>query len=193
MPAVSAKQTLSVKRRKVSAESPDAKDSVDVGPVSESREEHLRRHDGGRNDCPRCRFYLFGAGWMRTYGSAKDPRTHDRIQFVWLQERPTRFQGQWALGCAFCAHAAVSTCSRQRRQTGRGQRSPRRLAKWSRHEVRPEHLQSEHIRKHALSGAHKLAEASFFAPDAPLAVLLQKTIEDEELLQGAVPTIAHFC
>ena len=66
---------------------------------------------------------------------------------------------------------------------------PRLLAKWSRHEVRHAHWQSEHIRVHAFSQAHKLAEARFFAPEAPFAVLLQKTVEDEELLQGAVPQL----
>ena len=115
---VSATETLSVKRRKVSAKSRDAKDSVDVGPVGESRQEHLRRHDGGRKDCARCRFDVFGPGWMRSYGSARDPRTSNQILFIWLQERPARFQGRWALGFAFCAHAAVSTCSRQGDSSG---------------------------------------------------------------------------
>ena len=164
--------------------------SVDIGLVSESKEEHLRRHDGGRKDCPRCRFYLFGPGWMRGYGSAPDPTTNHRKLFIWLQERPERFRGQWALGCTFCAHAAVRTCSGRQKRKAQG--SHRFQTKWARHEIRGATLQSEHIRKHSFSAAHKFAEAKFFAPDAPLAVLLQKTVEDEELLQGAVPRLAHF-
>ena len=164
MSALGATQTLSVKRRKVSAKSLDAKDSVCVGPVSESTQEHLRRHDGGRKGCARCRFYRLGPGWMRAYGSAEDPRTNDRTPFIWLQERPERFQGQWALGCAFCAHAAVSTCSRQGRQRkGRALPSLRYLGKWAFHEVRAAHLESKHIRQHASSQVHKLAAARFFA------------------------------
>ena len=31
-----------------------------VGPITESREAHLRRHSGGLRSCPRCRWYLFG-------------------------------------------------------------------------------------------------------------------------------------
>ncbi len=198
----------SAKRRKVSAKSPYTNKSfpaqtvravLDVGPVSESKEDHLRRHDGGRNDCPRCRFYVFGAGWMRAYGSVQDPRRSHGTLIVWMQERPQRFQGQWAVGCAFCAHAAVSakTTARvkgrgQGRRTGRAQKSPRLLAKWSRHEVRCAHLQSEHIRKHAFSKGHKLAAAGFFAPEAPLVVLLQKNVEDDELLQGAVPQLVDW-
>ena len=138
-----------IKRRKVSAKWPDTGETVDVGLVSESRQEHLRRHDGGRNDCPRCRFYLFGAGWCRTYGSTKDPRTNDRSLVVWIQERPQRLQGKWALGCAFCAWAAVRNCARRGRKTGRAQASSRLCAKWSRHETRCATLQAEQVRQHA--------------------------------------------
>ena len=181
---------LPAKRRKVSAaKSLDTEDSVDVGPASESREQHLRRHNVGRTDCPRCRFYSFGAGWKNAYGAEKDPTTNCRRLYVWVQERPARFPGQWAVGCFFCNNAVVSARCRKGARTGRAQASPRLCAKWSRHEIRPASLQSEHFRKHAFSQAHKCATAMYFAPDAPLVLLLQKTVEDEQLLQGAVPQL----
>ena len=71
--------------------------------------------------------------------------------------------GRW--GCAFCAHAAVRTCSGRQKRKAQG--SHRFQTKWARHEIRGAALQSEHIRKHSFSAAHKFAEA-FFAPDAPL-------------------------
>ena len=39
-----------------------------LGVAGESRETHLRRHDGGRRDCGRCRFYMWGAAWAKAYG-----------------------------------------------------------------------------------------------------------------------------
>ena len=189
----------------------DTEALLDVGPANESKEEHMNRHDGGDNGCARCRFYAFGAGWMRAYGSVQDPRTSQRTMVVWVQERPPRFGGQWGIGCAFCAHhlrnakTNAQPPGRERKSqapprhrsngslvTGRAQASPRLLAKWARHDVRCAYLQSEHIRKHAFSQAHKLATERFFAPETPLVVLLQKTVEDEKLLEGAVPQLEDW-
>ena len=45
---------------------PDDMESCSIGrlrelvPVSESKEQHLTRHGGGRKVCPRCRFYVHG-------------------------------------------------------------------------------------------------------------------------------------
>ena len=72
-----------------------------VGSVSETREEHLKRHDGGRRTCPRCRFYLHGATWCAAYGTSSVRVGAHRS--VWLSERPPRWGGIWSLGCAFCA------------------------------------------------------------------------------------------
>ena len=68
-----------------------------VGPSSETREAHLRRHAGGRRTCPRCRYYTHGAAWTATYGSCLAP-TGPRRRIVWLAERPARQGGAWALG-----------------------------------------------------------------------------------------------
>ena len=171
-----------------------AEHSVDVGPVSESRQEHLRRHDGGRDDCPRCRFYLLGEGWIRAYGSTQDPRTNDRTPFIWLQERPQRFQGQWALGCAFCAHdtrtETRTPCGYKRRRGKDREVIKYAFSKFSRYESKGQgNHQGHHIRKHALISAHTRAVARFFASELPLTVLLPKNVEEEELLQGAVPQL----
>ena len=81
-----------------------------VGECTESREQHLQRHKGGKATCPRCRFYLFGDAWVSQHGSFVDSRRRDssqpeeaRTRIVWLQERPARWGGVWALGCSLCA------------------------------------------------------------------------------------------
>ena len=216
------------KRRRVSAASVEAPraggvdgddqgSTLDVGPASESREEHLRRHEGGRRDCPRCRFYVLGADWMRNYGGAQDPRTSHPTKVIWLQERPPRYGGGWGLGCVFCASAAclqrdtpvaqphrhnvksaidvdAAHCQGEHKRTtpSKSHAGPRFHTKWARHEISYSHLQSEHIRKHSFSQAHKLSTARYFAPDVPVKVLLQRTQEDEELLQGAVPQLEDY-
>ena len=48
-----------------------------MGPASESRPEHLLRHEGGLKPCPRCRYYLFSDTWMATYGSFESGRCLD--------------------------------------------------------------------------------------------------------------------
>ena len=69
-------------------------------------------HEGGVPGCARCRFYTFGAGWIRSHGTVQDPRKSERTMLVWVQERPARFGGQWGLGCFFCAQAALGAQSR---------------------------------------------------------------------------------
>ena len=50
------------KRRKTDMEEMVEK----VGPVSETRQQHLARHGGGsgRSDCPHCVWYRDGPTWM---------------------------------------------------------------------------------------------------------------------------------
>ena len=43
-----------------------------VGPVTESREQHLRRHKNGMKSCPRCRYYSRLDTWTRSYGHVKE-------------------------------------------------------------------------------------------------------------------------
>ena len=66
-----------------------------VGPCTETREEHLTRHEGGRRTCPRCRHYMFGDSWTATYGSFPG---QGRDREVWLAERPARWGGSWGVG-----------------------------------------------------------------------------------------------
>jgi hypothetical protein len=42
-----------------------------VGPVSESRSQHMIRHGGVLRSFPRCRFYTFGNRWLATHGSVQ--------------------------------------------------------------------------------------------------------------------------
>ena len=48
------------------------------------------------------------------------------------------------------------------------------------------------MKKHVITQAHRMATISFFdhkAQEVPLTVLLPKSVEEEELLQGAVPEV----
>ena len=166
-----------------------------LGSVDESREEHLKRCQQPR--CPRCRFYNFGPNWQATYGSITED-AEPRSKTIWLSERPSRWKGVWALGCTLCAEAlrkqqlaAEESSKRQqdgmeaegssKKKTGRGN------CKWARFEVRPANLQAEHVKQHACSDYHKLAEHAFLRPDVPMRLYLQKDHSDDKLLHGAVP------
>lgn len=155
-----------------------------VGMVSETKEEHLKRHGGGRRTCPRCRFYLHGDRWLAAYGTSVVRVGGQRP--VWLSERPPRWGGAWSLGCTFCADLLA------RKQldgvASAGAAPPRRLgSRWARYEVRDKVIQAEHIKQHGHCEHHKLAERAFTRPDAPVDLSGQVTVEDERLLSGAVP------
>ena len=153
--------------------------SVDetVGPVTESKEAHLRRHNGGLYACPRCRWYMFGSTWITNYGCLDTRGTGPREKVVWLAERPQRWGGNWGLGCALCAGQVHRhrwgephrPCPR--RDAGQGARSrpgSRFATRWSRYEVRAETLQASHIAQHGSWRVHKLAEQMFLRPDEPV-------------------------
>ena len=75
-----------------------------VGPCSETRADHLRRHEGGRNTCIRCRYSLYGDAWTATYGSfAMNVGGTTRRQMIWLSEKPAHWGGAWRVGCCVCA------------------------------------------------------------------------------------------
>ena len=42
-----------------------------IGSVSESREDHLCRHNGGLRSCPRCKWYRFANSWVTSYGGTE--------------------------------------------------------------------------------------------------------------------------
>ena len=156
-----------------------------VGSVTESREEHLSRHGGGLRSCPRCKWYRLSSSWLSTYGSCTRPGAGARGRVCWLQERPARWGGAWALGCLFCAHQA-ERASTEASPTPASTRR-RQGSKWCRFEVCPKTLQAEHIKQHAHYDVHKLAERAYYQPDRPLALTLQASEEDDALLAGAVP------
>ena len=110
---------------------------------------------------------------------------------VWLAERPQRLGSAWGLGCTICAWL-VNRSANERDGGPSGSKPQRRksrsrlAARFSRFEVRAEHLQAEHFKQHAESSAHRAAVAAWLNPDAPLRFAAQETLEDEQLLAGAV-------
>jgi hypothetical protein len=77
------------------------------GPVTETREEHLHRHAHlYHTQCPRCKFYKFGAKWAAKYGSEMHHDASRRVKHAqrWLHERPSHLGGDWGIGCTLCAH-----------------------------------------------------------------------------------------
>jgi len=54
-------------------------------------------------------------------------------------------------------------------------------------EVRAQYLQAEHVKQHAESSVHRRAVFAWLNPDAPIRFAAQETMEDEQLLSGAVP------
>ena len=85
-----------------------------VGPVTESREQHLRRHKNGMKSCPRCRYYSRLDTWTRSYGHVKEAASAGPRNLVWLAERPTHYGGTWALGCLCCARTSVMASTGER-------------------------------------------------------------------------------
>ena len=68
----------------------------------------------------------------------------------------------------------------------------RERQKWYRYEAFVGHSGDDSMKKHGTSQAHRMATISFFdhkAQEVPLTVLLPKSVEEEELLQGAVPEV----
>ena len=168
-----------------------------VGLVTETREEHLHRHGGGMRSCPRCRWYKLGPRWVASYGYLESCRAGPRERTVWISERPIRWGGTWALGCAICADAALRRSQQQSGAPGdvakSGVRVRRRLGThWARYEVRPLALQAEHVKQHAHYDLHKVAVAAFLRPDEPVRFAMQATLDDDRLLHGAVPQPADW-
>ena len=196
----------------------------DVGAAEETQEAHLARHDGGNLACPRCRFYAFGVAWRKAYGGHRTGTVGGLrrrepggagLEVFWLQERPPRWGGQWALGCAFCRllldkmankrfpAPGASECSAgiapDERWQGRGGEEAsgrcRTGTRWARYEVRPRTLQAANIAQHVQSREHLAAERAFFLPDSPEVQLLGHPTpeeEDAELLRGAVPQLPDW-
>ena len=156
--------------------------------------DHLKRHNGGRKTCVRCRFYLFGDAWVATYGCLPLQFGPAPGKTVWLGERPARWGGVWGLGCSVCAafhgkRAGASTPCQERPQHTRVERfGVRGGTNFARYMVCHPGIGASHVREHAVSAAHKLAVAAH----AAIRILLQETVSDEQLLTGAVPQPADW-
>jgi len=159
-----------------------------VGSVTETKEQHLRRHEGGMRSCPRCHYYKFGHRWLKAHGHVKGAsQAGPRKVVVWLAERPVRWGGAWGLGCQMCADVAARTVAGSPAES-QGDASRRRLGTaWARFEVRGSSLQAEHIRQHQDYDVHKLAVLAWLRPDEPVQLKLQASLSDDQLLSGSVP------
>ena len=54
------------------------------------------------------------------------------------------------------------------------------------------HLQAEHVKQHACSDNHKLAEQAWLRPDEPVCLALQASYSDDRFLAGVVPQPADW-
>ena len=126
------------------------------------------------------------------YGSVFDPRFAKR-RVSWVSERPASYGGSWRLGCVFCASSlqrwtVASSSDASSTAASRGHR----WSKWALYEALPKDLHSEHVRNHATTEEHKLSVAAYFKPDVPIALVLQASSADDELLKGSVPQPADW-
>ena len=155
-----------------------------VGPVTESKADHLRRHNGFHAKCPRCRFYKNGERWRVDYGTVEDPRfkAGSRGQVAvaeWLAVRPAHLGGHWALGCRICACAAE--CPRPETLVGARH-------KWARYEATPIKAVLHALREHSASVAHREAVKMHFLHAGPR-ILQRMPAEDSGFVtRGSAPT-----
>jgi len=150
---------------------------------------------------------------MAAYGAMRKGAIHagPRDKVVWVGERPTAWQGAWALGCSLCAGALArraalgldvgdgvgamplaNPCDTAGTARARGGPRWRLATNWARYDARPMALQAEHLKQHACSDVHKLAEKMFLQPAAPIVLSLQAQEADDRLLSGAVPQPADW-
>ena len=145
------------------------------GPISETKARHLERHGGGRQACPRCRYYQMGERWARACGHmdesllcAAGPRGT-----VWLAEKPAPWGGVWGLGCNICADSAARAASGQAEELG-GRHGRRWGTAWARFDVRPATMQAEHVRQHSDYNVHRIAVLAWLRSDVPVQLSLQQ-------------------
>ncbi len=196
-PRLSGVASLAASQGLAAASSP-ATDTIEdlVGPVTETKADHLQRHGGGLRSCPRCRWYVHGEKWARTHGRIRDLRAGPR-DFTWLSERPERWGGAWAVGCAICAASVARVEPNAQAGSSSASKGPeqtlRRLgSRWARYDVRARALQAEHVRQHKDYDLHKIATQAWLTPDEPVSLRLQASLEDDQLLAGSVPQVEDW-
>ena len=135
----------------------------DLGPVTESDEEHRRRHHPMRKDCSRCVYIVLRSQLQASYGSYQHAVGSRVGKTVWLAPRPTRMQGVWGLGCLFCA---ARMQERPNLEGVPGKRRRYNNTKWARFEIRAvSQIAQRGIRQHAETQQHRMAVRDFFKPD----------------------------
>ena len=187
------KQKTKTHQKQAARESHKAAMEEMVGPVTETKEQHLKRHDGGLRARPRCHFYKFGHRWLSAHGHVKETaRAGPRQNFTWLAERPARWGGAWGLGCKVCADAAARIVTGASAESQGGVCRRRLGTAWARFEVRASSLQAEHVRQHQDYDVHKLAVLEWLRPDEPVQLKLQASLSDDQLLSGSVPQLEDW-
>lgn len=71
--------------------------------VKSSRHSLGREHSANDMQLPALRFYRMQQRWS-SLSSLKHGCWGKKRRTVWLQEKPSRRQGKWGVGCHFCAH-----------------------------------------------------------------------------------------
>ena len=133
-----------------------------VGDVTETTEEHMKRHFPFNESCPRCQWIRHGDKWNEKYcivpSSQRTPLTGE----YWCVPRQPRRGGKWALGCTVCALAHESnTRGSNNRVSGLSARQQRRRdrrfdTKWARQEIRSV-LDVSGVKQHARGVKHNRA------------------------------------
>ena len=183
-----------------------------VGPITESRRAHERRHSGtaaAESTCPRCRWYARGTQWLSHKAPITEPALRQKFGKSWLVEKPREYGGCWSIGCSICHAATVLQTSKPVVEDGSARpgqrRSPAEMrkrrfcTKWAMFGAQAFELQASHIDTHAKSDAHKRARRSLMQGTLPASNSAavcgpDESSDDEEkdLLCGAVPQPADW-
>ena len=114
-----------------------------VGPVTETREDHMKRHDPPNESCPRCHWIQKGAELTKRFGKVPEGMRTPLTGNYWCMPRQPRRGGTWAIGCTVCAlvnesHAPASTTRPNRAAKGKHYRRKLRefATKFARFEIR---------------------------------------------------------
>ena len=123
-----------------------------VGPVTESKAEHLRRHSSFHPKCPGYRFYRFGPRWLTAYGTIEELRctakSRGQVAVVaWFDEKLVHLGGSWALGCRICASECVRSGAPVDARSKERRSRRRKFTIWARYDV--VHSQAEHVKQHS--------------------------------------------
>ena len=85
-----------------------------VGPVTETTQDHMKRHDPPNESCPRCHWIQKGEQLSQRLGKVPEAMRTPLTGNYWCMPRQHRRGGTWAIGCMVCAlvnesHTPAST------------------------------------------------------------------------------------